>query len=141
MRQVARTENIDEFIESADSLKFYSLLSLNKNFQNCDSFPTIKYHKLSDDGMNEINDIRSTFKPIGGNGWMYSKNSWIVLLHALHDFFTYLKGIRNDDHGSKRYLIFPKYWDFISGMNRFKTIKTWRKVILNEEIYEVMNHF
>lgn len=70
VRQVASTEKINEFIKSADSLKlkFYSLLSLNKNFQNCDSFPTIKYHNLSDDGMNEINDVRSTFKPIGGNG-------------------------------------------------------------------------
>ena len=127
------------FLESAPSdlnLEFYSLFSISETFQNEASNCLTEYCGDRDDKMDNIEDVRETYKCKEIEGRMCSKNSWIVLLKAIH---SYIESLSNSEDDQAQYIEFPKYWDFIIGMDGVHVHNKLSKVVMSDEKKEVMN--
>ena len=131
--------SLELFLESTPSdlnLEFYNLFSISNIFQNEDSHCSVKYWRSFDDEMGNIEDVRETYQCQENNNQMYSKNSWIVLLKAIHSYIESLSISEDDQH---QCIEFPKYWDFIIGMDEIYVHNTLSEVVMLNERLEVMD--
>ena len=135
--QNANPINLIFFLEHTPlNLEFYNLFSISDTFQNEDSYCPVKYWRSIDDEMGNIDNVRKTYQCQEINNQMYSNNSWIVLLKAIH---SYIESLSNPEDDQPQCIEFPKYWDFIKGMDGIHVHNTLSEVVMVNERLEVMD--